>query len=236
MHIRKRRHKNVIILYPEGNIDINCANFIEETGQLVKNDYFKIVCNFSSVSMVDYNGLSIIAVAYKNAINNNALMKFCNVPLHIKDLFKLSRLDLVFDMYNNERDALNSFKTSTKIDKLYLRRRFKRLDLHLSVKYIRSAATKAKLFSGKILNISGEGIFVYSHDTLPMSTELVLEITFEDEPVPLKIKGAVIWLADKELQPHCYPGMGIQFIDLKSSAQKKVIEFIDKNISTRSNI
>ena len=236
MDIRKRREKNIIILYPEGNIDINCANFIEETGQLIKNDCLKIICNFSNVGMVDYNGLSIIAVAYKNAVNNNALMKFCNIPIHINDLLKLSRLDLVFDIYDNERDALNSFKTSTKIDKLYLRRRFKRLDLQLSVTYIRSGATKAKLFSGKVLNVSGEGIFVYAHDVLPITTELLLEIKFEEEPDPLKIKGVVVWLADKELQPHCCPGMGIQFIDLKSPAQKKIIEFIDKNITHRSNI
>ena len=48
--------------------------------------------------------------------------------------------------------------------------------------------------------------------------------------------GRVIWLADKELQPHAYPGMGVEFVNLDKHTQTKIIDFIDKHLVLRSKI
>ncbi len=236
MNIRKRREKNIFILYLEGKIDINSANFIEETGKFLMEGHSKLLCNFNNINMVDYNGLSTIAIAYKNVINKNGVMKFCNVPIHIKELFKLVRLDLVFDVYDNEREAIRSFETTSKIDKLYLRRRFKRIELRFPVKYSLAISAKPRILTGKILNISGDGVFIYAKQTFPVSGQLSMELTLDEDVKALKARGVIIWLADKELQPHCYPGMGVEFVNLNSNIQKKIIDFIDKNITHRSNI
>ena len=159
MKLRKRYENNVIIMYIEGKITVDSALFIEETGRIAESDYNKIVVNFKDTEIVDYNGLSVLAIAFKNITNKGGIMKFCNIPTHIHELLKLSRLDLVFDIHDSEKEALQSFQTSSKIDKLYLRRRFKRLDLHLSVKFIDSMHKKSKMSSGKVLNISGDGIY-----------------------------------------------------------------------------
>ncbi|MCK4463293.1 MAG: PilZ domain-containing protein [Candidatus Omnitrophica bacterium] len=236
MDIRKRQEKNIIILYPEGKIDINSANFIEETGKLLREGCSKLLCNFNNVNMVDYNGLSTIAIAYKNVINKNGVMKFCNVPMHIKELFKVVRLDLVFDVYDNEDEAIRSFETTSKIDRLYLRRRFKRIELRFPIKYSMAVSAKPRILTGKILNISGDGVFIYTKQTFPVSNQLSMELTLNEDAKALKAKGIIVWLADKELQPHCYPGMGVKFIKLDSNMQKNIIDFIDKNITHRSSI
>lgn len=236
MKIRKRREKKIIVLYLEGKININCANFIEETSILLNQDYLKLLCDFTNVDMVDYNGLSILAIAYKNVVNKNGVMKFCNVPIHIKKLFKLVRLDLVFDIYDDERAALKSFKTSSKIDKLYLRRRFKRLEFQLPIKYSLSNTAKSRVLSGKILNLSGEGLFIYTKHILPITSQISMQLKLDEDLKPIDLPGRIIWLADKELQPHCCPGMGVEFMHIDSENQKKIIDFIDKNITHRSKL
>lgn len=236
MNIRKWREGDIVIINPEGNINIDSALFIEETSRLLGLGCQKIVCDFTNVEMVDYNGLSVITIAYKNVINNSGVMKFCHIPPHIKELFRVVRLDLVFDIYDDMEDAIRSFNVSTKIDKLYLRRRFKRLELSIPVKYHLVHVTDPRASAGKIVNIGGEGIFIYSKHTFPVGNRLHCEMELGEKHESLKVEGVVIWLADRDLQPHCYPGMGVYFVDTDPQTQKKIIDYIDKNITHRSRL
>lgn len=234
MEIRKRFYKNIAVLYIAHNIDIDSAELIEETGRLIKEGVQRILCNFANVNIVDYNGLSILSIAYKNVLNQEGVMKFCNVPPHIQELFRAARLDIVFEMYADEESALKSFELSAKVDRLSLRRRFKRIDVNAVVKYKVGLSADSRLRKGKILNISGQGLFILSKHTYPVSTELYMEIEFNEAKKPLSLMGVVIWLADKELQPHSYPGMGVEFASIEKRAQDEIIDFIDKNITRRS--
>jgi len=235
MNVRKKIENNIAVLYLDGKIDIDCAIFVEETGRLLDEGHAKILCNFKDVELIDYNGLSIVAIAYKNILNKNGIAKFSNVPIHIKELFKVVRLDLVFDIYDSDEDAIRSFEVSTKIDKLSLRRRFKRLESHLPVMYNLKTSSGRVMMSGKVLNISGDGLFIYSKSIFPVSSRLNLMLRLIENEKEININGIVIWLADKDLQLHCYPGMGVEFVDEDHETQKKIIEYIDKNIIYRSN-
>ena len=236
MEIRKRFYRNIAVLYISGKFDIDAAVFIEETGHLLREGIHKILCNFENVEMVDYNGLSILAIAYKNAVNQKGILKFCSVPKHIKSLFKSARLDIVFDMFSDEESALKGFNASTKVDKLNLRRRFKRVDANIPVRFKTGLSAGTKFLKGKILNLSGEGMFIYSKNTFPTSTQLYLEIDMAGEKKALTLMGTVIWLADKQLQSHTYPGMGIQFGNLEKKHQENIISFIEKNIIGRTRV
>jgi len=234
MEIRKRFFKNIAVLYVSGNIDIDAAELIEETGRLVKEGITKVLCDFTNVNVMDYSGLSIMAIAYKNITNQDGVLKFCNIPQHIKELLKAARLDLVFDIYDDEEGALRSFDLTDKVDRLSLRRRFKRIDIGIPVKYKLGIATDSTFYRGKVLNISGEGLFIYSKKTYPASTPIYLEIELGTGHETIMLMGDVVWLADKSLQLHSYPGMGIKFSAIDPKAQEKVIDFIDKNLTRRS--
>ncbi len=236
MEIRKRFAKNIAVLYITGKINIDSARIIEETGFLVKEGIQKIVCNFTHVEFVDYNGLSILAIAYKNVGNQKGMLKFCNVPMHVRELFKAARLDTVFEIYDDEESALKSFELSNKVDRLRLRRRFKRIDMSLPVRFKNGLASKNGLLNGRILNLSAEGLFIYSRKTFPVSTQLYLELKLPHKKKSLILCGIVVWLADRELQPHSFPGMGLYFKDIGKKEQDDIIEFIDKNITRRSRV
>jgi len=236
MEIRKRFYKNIAVLYIAGKINVDAASFIEETGRLMREGINKILCNFANVNLVDYNGLSILTIAYKNIVNQNGILKFCSVPAHIKELFKSTRLDTVFEIYQDEENALKTFDLSNKVDKLPLRRRFKRVDLSVPVRYKVGVSTQTKLSKGKIMNLSGDGMFIHSKNTFPVSTQLYLELNLKDADKTITLMGTVVWIADKELQPHSYPGMGVSFTNLDKDTQAIIIDFIDKNITGRSRV
>lgn len=233
MEIRKRFEGNIVILYIAGSIDVDSAPFIEETGKLLNKGVNKILCNFVDVDMVDYNGLSALAIAYKNVTNQEGIMKFCCVPSHIKQLFKMVRLEEIFDVHGSEELGIKAFSLSDKVDKLLLRRRFKRIDLSIPVLFKSGLSSKDALSKGKIFNISGEGLFIHSKSTFPVSTDLYLEIKLKRSQETLSFSGTVVWLADKELQPHVSPGMGIKLTNMDPETQESVVEFIDQNLTAK---
>ena len=163
MKIRVRESNKVNIVDIEGRIDINSSDIIETIGWLVKNRKNNVLLNFDKVELVDYSGISILAIAYKNVINHKGKMKLCNVPLHIAELIKLVKLDSVFEIYNTEEDALKTFHYDSPLDDIKLRRRFKRLDIPIEVEFLpRRERAKAKPIwhSAKLLNISGDGVYL----------------------------------------------------------------------------
>lgn len=236
MNIKARKANNITIIDIEGQIDINSSEIIETVGYLIKGKKKDILLNFDKVNIVDYSGISILAISYKNVINHKGKMKFCNVALHIEELFKLVRLDSIFKTYKDEETALKSFHFESPIDKKPVRRRFKRLDVHIEVEFCSKESLKNKKkvwHTGKLLNLSGDGIFLYAKKLLPLGRRISLKMDLHNEK-PLEIEGTVIWIADKSLQPQSYPGMGIHFVNMPKRNQDRILEFINRHITHRS--
>src|SRR3989338_9251108 len=130
LEINFQRNSSVSVLDLSGNIDIDASNFIEKVCWCLENGYEDILCNFENVNLIDYAGLSVLAIAFKNVANHKGRIKFINIPAHIKKVFSLVCMDRVFEIYETEESALNSFKEDkiiAEIQKKQLRRRFKRL-------------------------------------------------------------------------------------------------------------
>ena len=51
----------------------------------------------------------------------------------------------------------------------------------------------------------------------------------------LELEACVVWVPDKEVQRHEYPGIGVEFSNISTADQQKLIEFIDRNLSFTSS-
>ena len=193
------------------------------------------IINLENVNMVDYSGLSVLAIAYRSVLNHKGKIKFLNVPPQVTELFKIVKLENVFEAYSDEQAALNSFYEDTG-SSVPLRRRFKRLEINLKVKYwLLGSQRRPKIFEGAIYNLSPAGLYIFSRYTFPVNSQLDIEMSM---PGQIKLTDAtvrVIWVADKELQPHYYPGMGAAFVNLGLEKERSIVDFIDKNITSRSD-
>ena len=234
MGLRIRESDGITILDIDGRVDINSSDIIEMVGWLTNSGKVNIVLNLENADLVDYSGLSVLTIAYKNVTNHKGRLKFLHVALPVIELFKVVKLDSVFEVYSDEESAVKSFSEED-VEKVHLRRKFKRLDIGLSVRYkIVGSQKKPKVFNGKVLNLSGAGLYIYSPYTFPINSVLDLEFYIPDANPVLEASGRIVWLADKDLQPHYYPGMGVGFIHLTPDKEKAIIDFIDKNITHRT--
>ncbi|MFH1398416.1 MAG: PilZ domain-containing protein [Candidatus Omnitrophota bacterium] len=226
-----RQVRSAVILDLSGNIDIDSSILIEKIGLCLDNGYRDLVCNFENVNLIDYAGLSVLTIAYKNTINHKGRIKFVNVAAHLTKVFSLVCMDRVFDIYQDEESALKSFEEDRVISEIQekkLRRRFKRLDLGIDISF--KSKAEDQFHQGKILNLSGVGVLVFTEEkTYSVGELLDINISLLPKPGKIEAEAKVAWLVEKDIQPQLFPAMGLEFYNLDTSAQKNIIEFVDRN-------
>lgn len=237
MDIKARQKENIVILDLYGRIDADSANLVEVVGQCLRDGYCDILCNFEAVDFIDYMGISVIVIAYKEVINNKGRMKFVNIPAHLKGLFSIAGLDKVIDIYGTEGIAINSFKEDKIIEnikKLQLRRRFKRLPIDIKIELKEKHDKSSVCLKGELLNLSAIGAYIFGCDKFKLQDEIILRLKLPPKQQELELQARVVWLSDKQVQPHSHPGMGVEFYNIEPPIQQKLIEFIERNLSFMS--
>lgn len=237
MEIKARQKDNIVILDLSGRVDVDSANLVEVIGQCLRDGYNDILCNFEEVDFIDYLGISAIVIAYKEVMNNGGRMKFVNVPVHLKAVFCIAGLDKVIEFYVQEDSAINSFsedKIIENIKKMQLRRRFKRLPIDIKIELKAKGEKSPSCLKLDILNLSAVGAFIFGCDKFRLQDEVILKMKLAPNLEEIEVKAKVVWLADKQIQPHFHPGMGVEFRNISPSTQQELLAFIERNLSFMS--
>ncbi|MFA4984602.1 MAG: anti-sigma factor antagonist [Candidatus Omnitrophota bacterium] len=237
MEIRVRQQHGVIILDISGAIDVNAATLIEVVGQCLRDGYCDILCNFEETESIDYMGVSVIVIAYKEVVNHQGRMRFACVPAHLRNMFAISGLDRVIEIYPTEELAASSFKEDKVIEnikKLKLRRRFKRLPIDIKVELKDRYDKSARCLNLDILDLSALGAYIYGCSNFRLGDAVTLKFKLPPKPEELELEGKVVWLSDKQVQSRIHPGMGIEFSNISKDNQERIFEFVERNLSFMS--
>jgi len=237
MEIKARQKNGIVVLDLHGRIDVDSANLVEVVGQCIRDGYNDILCNFEEVDYIDYMGISVIVIAYKEVFNNNGRMRFTNIPAHLKGIFSIAGLDRVIEMYGTEDLAINSFKEDKIIEnikKLQLRRRFKRLPIEIKIELKSKYEKSPECLKLDILNMSAIGAYIYGCNKFKLGDEVILKMKLPPKAQDLELEAKVVWLPDKQVQHQIYPGMGVEFSNISSTIQQRLLEFIERNLSFMS--
>lgn len=238
MEIRVRQNGNIVILDLFGIIDVNSANLVEVIGQCIRDEFLDFICNFEEVETVDYIGVSVIAVAYKEVVNNSGRMKFINVGTAIRNMISITGLDRVIEIGMNEELTINSFEEDKKIEnikKMQLRRRFKRMPLDLKIEIKNKNPNGLECPDVDMLNLSGVGAYIYGCGKFKLGDEAVIKFKIPPNNEDMKLEAKVVWLCDRQIQPQLYPGMGVVFQNIEKTVQEKLLSFIERNLSYLSS-
>jgi len=238
MEIRVRSKGNVVILDLAGRIDVNAANLVESVGQCLRDGYTDILLNLEEVDFIDYMGISAIVLAYKEVINNSGRIKFSNIPTHLKNLFSVTGLDRTIEMYPEEDSAINGFKEDKAIEnikRMQLRRRFKRLPIDIKIELRAKFNKEATCLKVDILNLSAIGAYVFGCDKFKLGDEVSIKLRLPPKDEEMELDATVVWLSDKQIQPHIHPGMAVEFSHIPGATQSKLLEFIERNLSYLSS-
>jgi anti-sigma B factor antagonist len=112
MDISERTAGDVMIVEVSGKITSGGGGdtvLKDKMRSLVQQGHKKLLLDLGDVSYVDSAGLGEIVQAYATVNKNGGTLKLLNVTKRIKDLLSITKLLTVFDSFDNEREAVQSF-------------------------------------------------------------------------------------------------------------------------------
>lgn len=110
MNIKIDQKNNVWVCRMNGEIDINTAPQIKKAfDKMLSEKREKILINFKEVSYVDSSGLATLVEMLKNIRSYGGKLKLSSLSPKIRSLFEITKLEKLFDISNDEEEALNSF-------------------------------------------------------------------------------------------------------------------------------
>ena len=111
MKVNVRQRNDVTILDLGGKItigsgDIALRNAVQE---VMNSGATKVLINMGDVTTIDSSGIGELVSAYTTATNRGAKLRLYKLPAKVTDILTITQLITVFDVYDSEDEAVNSF-------------------------------------------------------------------------------------------------------------------------------
>lgn len=116
MTIQERVVGSTAILDLDGKLVLGDGDALlkDKVHSLVFQGRKQILLNLGKVSYVDSSGLGALVAASVTVKSNGGQIKLLNLTKRLHDLLTISKLVTVFDTYDNEAEALQSFPAQEK--------------------------------------------------------------------------------------------------------------------------
>lgn len=113
--INKRQVGDVTVLEMGGKMRIgeSGAVFCNTIQGLVEEGRRKILLNLQGVTHIDSTGLGELIASYNTLDKKGGRVKLLHLTQRVRELMILTKLLTVFDIYESEPEALNSFQSNT---------------------------------------------------------------------------------------------------------------------------
>ncbi|MBN2243413.1 MAG: STAS domain-containing protein [Acidobacteria bacterium] len=111
MKIETRTVGDVKILDCSGRITLGEGTMVvrNTVRELVNADNKKIILNLAEVNYIDSSGIGELVSTYTTVTNNGGQLKLLGLTRKIQELLAITKLLTVFQTYEEERKALESF-------------------------------------------------------------------------------------------------------------------------------
>ena len=111
MDIKERVVDGVSVLDLSGKIVLGEGDgqVRERIKDLLSDGQKKILLNLGDVTYVDSAGLGALISSYTTTKREGAQLKLVNLTKRIQDLLAITKLITVFDTYDNEQEAIDSY-------------------------------------------------------------------------------------------------------------------------------
>ena len=115
LNIAERRNDSITILDLEGTVRIGegSAELHEAFRLLVERGEKKILLNLANVSYIDSSGLGELVSGYTTVHKAGGELKLFNLSDKVHELMTITKLLTVFDIYDNEPEAVESFSSKS---------------------------------------------------------------------------------------------------------------------------
>jgi anti-sigma B factor antagonist len=111
MQIEERIVDDVTVLDLKGKMTLGEGDELlkDKINSLVSQGHKKLVLNLEAVPYIDSAGLGEIVRTYTSISRQGGKLKLLNVSKRIQDLLVITKLITIFDSYEDEKEAVQSF-------------------------------------------------------------------------------------------------------------------------------
>lgn len=112
LEVKERQAGDVTILDMSGAVRIGQGSIKlrDSVRSLVEGGKKKILLNLAGVNYIDSSGIGELIANYTTVSREGGQLKLLSLTEKIQNLLVITKLLTVFDAYDNEAEALNSFK------------------------------------------------------------------------------------------------------------------------------
>lgn len=111
MDVKLRNKSGVAILDLAGRMDINASEAINQNvDEILNGGGRKMLLNFSQIDFVSSPGLVILVSILKKVRKMQGKIMLCNLQSYVKEVFEVTQLTKVFDVYDDELTALDNLQ------------------------------------------------------------------------------------------------------------------------------
>jgi anti-sigma B factor antagonist len=112
LNVSEYRNGNVVVLNLQGDIRLGESNIELHNilRALVEKGERRILLNLADVSYIDSSGLGELVAGFSTLQKNGGELKILKLAGRVRELMVLTKLLTVFDVFENEQEAVDSFR------------------------------------------------------------------------------------------------------------------------------
>ena len=110
MQVTEKQSNDILLYSVNGDIDINSSPDIRDSFEkTIAKKAMKIVINLSGVSYIDSSGLATLVEMLKKTRSYGGKLRLSSLAPKVKSLFEITKLEKLFEIYDNEDEAVSGF-------------------------------------------------------------------------------------------------------------------------------
>lgn len=119
LEIQERDREGIVILDLSGRLIAGepIAGLREKVRELSDSGKLNIILNLEKVDYIDSTGLGGLVICFTNTKKSGGALKILNLSRRNVELLILTKLTTVFELFDDEQEAVNSFFPNRKIRK-----------------------------------------------------------------------------------------------------------------------
>lgn len=110
MNIQQEKINDVIICVVDGEINMNNSPELRKFfDTILRQKIKKVIVDFSFVSYTDSSGLATLIEMLHRLKKVDGKIRLCRMSERIKDIFEVTKLDQLFEIFGSRQEALKDF-------------------------------------------------------------------------------------------------------------------------------
>ncbi len=111
LKLSNRTEQGVVIVDCAGRIVFGEeSSYLRDTVKQILTESKRIIINLGEVTYIDSGGLGTLVALYTSAQKTGAAIRLTNLTKRVGDVLQVTKLLTVFDVYDNEKKALESLR------------------------------------------------------------------------------------------------------------------------------